>query len=113
MDDEIQDLLSDDEKFSPSNVPEIDLLFSPQSMDSQCLHLVGRKSYLSANVKEMLGSQDLMVNTVVLGIVMQASLFTFLFLEFYMKLTDQVVLLGADLVACFIFIALSALLSSR
>merc|ERR1712110_739388 len=57
-------------------------------MDSQCLQIVGRRSYLSENVKEILVRKDILVNTIVLAIAMSASLFSFLFVEFFMMLQD-------------------------
>jgi len=82
-------------------------------MDSQCLQVMGRRSYLSENVKEILGRKDLLINTIVLGVAMLASLFSFLFVEFFMILSDQAILLVIDIAACLLFVALTALLSNR
>ena len=99
--------------YSPSNIPEEDLLFQHQSMDSQCINMVGRPSYLSENVKEIFGRSDLWVNIVVLGLAMMASIFSFLFVEFFMNLTNQPILVVSDVIACFLFMALTSLLSNR
>ena len=75
--------------------------------------MVGRPSYLSENVKEILGRSDLLINTIVLGIAMLASLFAFLYVEFFLQLSEQPILLVIDIIACMLFIALTALLSNR
>ena len=61
----------------------------------------------------MLGSKDLLVNTIVLALALSASLFAFYFVEFFVEVESQGVLLVADLVACVLFIALTALLTNR
>ena len=75
--------------------------------------MVGRPSYLSENVKEIFGRSDLWVNIVVLGLAMMASIFSFLFVEFFMNLTNQPILVVSDVIACFLFMALTSLLSNR
>ena len=75
--------------------------------------MVGRPSFLSENVKEILGRSDLLINTIVLGVAMLASLFAFLYVEFFLQLSEQPVLLVIDIIACMLFIALTALLSNR